>query len=63
MKIFKPNDAEKSENVRNWYTQIKNIFNKTGYSKLYNPSAKRELTKHPKEDQGEVYPKEQNIVS
>lgn len=59
MKIFKLDDAEKGANVRNWYTQMKNIFNKTGYSKLYNPSAKRELTKHPKEDQGEVYPRGQ----
>lgn len=59
MKIFKLDDAEKSENIRNWYTQMKNIFNIMGYSKLYNPSAKRELAKHPKEDQGEVYSREQ----
>lgn len=59
MKIIKRDGAEKGENVRNWYTQMKNIFNKMGYSKLYNPSAKRELTKHPKENQGEIYPREE----
>lgn len=36
MKIFKLDDAEKGKNVRNWYTRMRNIFNKTGYSKLYN---------------------------
>lgn len=59
MKIFKLDGAEKGENVRNWYTQMKNIFNKTGYNKLYILSAKRELIKHPKEDQGEIYPRGQ----